>query len=408
MGDSHLAVTPAVRLQDLATNPNALASHYTRFRVAERLLLTGHSHQAWPDCGFAAQQQAWTDASEYVDRKWERAFEKAEAVRQGYRRLMDDPDADLTLGTSTHELGVRFLSALPLRTRPRLVTTDGEFHSLRRQLDRLAIEGIAIQKIPAMPADTLAERLCEHIDDQTAAVLVSSVFFKNARIVPNLGAVQEACTRMGAELFVDAYHTLNVTDFSIREEGLDRAFVTGGGYKYCQLGEGNCFLRVPPDCALRPVITGWFAEFEDLSTDTSGGDVPYGRGAAAFAGATYDPTSNYRAARVFNFFEEMDLTPKFLREVSQHQIGVLVRAFDDLDIDPTIITRDRDVDIANIAGFLSLDTPRAETLHTGLLEREVFTDWRDTVLRFGPAPYLDDDQLGEAMTLLGEVIRELP
>ena len=77
-------------------------------------------------------------------------------------------------------------------------------------------------------------------------------------------------------------------------------------------------------------------------------------------------------------------------------------------IDPTIITRDRDVDIANIAGFLSLDTPRAETLHTELLEREVFTDWRDTVLRFGPSPYLDDDQLGEAMTLLGEVIRELP
>ena len=26
------------------------------------------------------------------------------------------------------------------------------------------------------------------------------------------------------------------------------AFITGGGYKYCQLGEGNCFLRVPPGC----------------------------------------------------------------------------------------------------------------------------------------------------------------
>ena len=28
-----------------------------------RLLLTGHSHQAWPDCGFAAQQRAWLDAA---------------------------------------------------------------------------------------------------------------------------------------------------------------------------------------------------------------------------------------------------------------------------------------------------------------------------------------------------------
>ena len=38
---------------------NALASFYSRFRVADRLLLTGHSHQAWPDVAFDAQQRAW-------------------------------------------------------------------------------------------------------------------------------------------------------------------------------------------------------------------------------------------------------------------------------------------------------------------------------------------------------------
>ena len=43
--------------------------------------------------------------------------------------------------------------------------------------------------------------------------------------------------------------------------GLADAFVTGGGYKYCQLGEGNAFLRVPPGRQMRPVLTGWFAEF---------------------------------------------------------------------------------------------------------------------------------------------------
>ncbi len=41
---------------DLYRTPNALAPHYRHFRVAERLLLTGHSHQAWPDCGLEAQQ----------------------------------------------------------------------------------------------------------------------------------------------------------------------------------------------------------------------------------------------------------------------------------------------------------------------------------------------------------------
>jgi len=33
-------------------SPNPIAHHYARFRVADRLLLTGHSHQAWPDIGF--------------------------------------------------------------------------------------------------------------------------------------------------------------------------------------------------------------------------------------------------------------------------------------------------------------------------------------------------------------------
>ena len=58
-------------LADLARTPNALAPHYSRFRVADRLLLTGHSHQAWPDVARQAQLEAYDDAAELVDGKWE-------------------------------------------------------------------------------------------------------------------------------------------------------------------------------------------------------------------------------------------------------------------------------------------------------------------------------------------------
>src|SRR6187401_1412711 len=80
-----------------------LAAHYSRFRVTERLLLTGHSHQAWPDVGFAAQQQAWLDAAEFVDAKWERATQQASLVQAGFRRLLNDADGDIALGQNTHE-----------------------------------------------------------------------------------------------------------------------------------------------------------------------------------------------------------------------------------------------------------------------------------------------------------------
>ena len=421
-----------MKLDDLRRSPNALAPHYSRFRVSERLLLTGHSHQAWPDVGFAAQQRAWLDAAELVDDKWDRAFAVADRVGRGFAALLEDRQGDIALGANTHELVVRFLSALSLGERPRIVTTDGEFYTLRRQLDRLSEAGIEIVRVAAEPVDSVAERVAAAVDRQTAAAAVSCVLFESARIVRGLAAVQGACDKAGAALLVDAYHALNAIPFSLVDEGIDGAFVVGGGYKYCQLGEGNCFLRIPPGCELRPLVTGWFSEFEALGEvpegtaandkeyvagdDSGRGDnagpgevhrVLYGAGAARFAGATYDPTSHYRAAAVFDFFVQQGLTPEVLRRVSRHQVGLLSAAFDALDVDPDIIARDRSVKLEDVGGFLVLRASRAAAISRRLRERGVFTDYRGPTLRLGPAPYLTDRQLGDAVGMLGDVVAEL-
>ena len=372
-------------------HPDELAKHYSRFRVSERILLTGHSHQAWPDVAFDAQQQAWLDTAEHVDDVWDLAFRKASEVRRGFARLLNDTPERIALAENTHELVVRFLSALPLRKRPQLVTTDSEFHTIRRQLDRLAEEGIEVIKVPAMPASTLGERLAISVDDRTAAVLVSAVLYANAHIVPNLKAVQEACERVGSELLVDAYHALNVVPFSLTEQGLQRAYIVGGGYKYCQLGPGNAFLRFPEDTELRPVVTGWFSEFSDLSRAPAGGGgrVAYGPGPARFAGATYDFTSHYRAAAVFKFFEEQKLTPATLRELSQRQIDLLSGA-----------TRNDAV-----GGFLAIPAPRAGKIQQALRKQNIWTDYRGDMLRVGPAPYVTDVQLERAAEAIRSVLR---
>src|SRR2546422_601266 len=162
-------------------------------QLCERLVDLDEGLQAWPDCGFDGQSEAWADAAEHVDDKWERAFAKAERVRRGFAALLDDADGDIALGASTHELLVRFLSALPLVRRPRLVTTDGEFHTVRRQLDRLAEAGIEVVKLPYEPAGTLAERLGAAVNERTAAAVVSAACYLNAHIPPGLGTALEAC-----------------------------------------------------------------------------------------------------------------------------------------------------------------------------------------------------------------------
>ncbi|HEX6337771.1 MAG TPA: hypothetical protein VFZ85_12505 [Jiangellaceae bacterium] len=397
-----------ITLADLTGPENALAPHYSRFRVAERLLLTGHSHQAWPDVALEGQIEAFSDAADAVDDKWDRAFAKADEVRAGYRRLLGDPGGDIALGANTHELVIRFLSALDVRRRRNLVTSDGEFHTLRRQLGRFAEEGIDVVRLPASPVETLAERLAGAIDERTAAVLVSSVLFETSRVVPGLDELAVACTAAGAELLVDAYHQLGVVPMPIHDLGLGSAWIVGGGYKYLQLGEGNCFLRLPPHAqSMRPVITGWFAEFGALADADRPDQVPYANGGARFAGSTYDPTSHYRAARVFAFFDEHGLTPEFLHDVYRHQRGVLVRAFDALAAPDSLIRRDRDTPADGFGGFVALSSPFAGRLKAALLERGVLSDSRGSYLRLGPAPYLTDEQLESALGILGDLLTQL-
>jgi kynureninase len=391
----------------LAASPNSLAQHYRDFRVAARLLLTGHSHQAWPDCTRDALLACHRDAAELVDDKWGRAFEKAERVRAGFRSWLADEPGDIALGANTHELVVRFLSALPLRTRPRLVTSDAEFHSLRRQLTRLAEEGVEVVRVPAAPVSTLAARMAEAVlarPQHTAAALVSTVLFNTGELVPGLAELAASCRHASVELLVDAYHQLGAVPWPT---GLGQAFVVGGGYKYLQLGEGNCFLRTPSECALRPVITGWFAEFDELDQPVHGERTGYPRGALRFAGSTYDPVSHYRAAAVMDFFVAQGLDVALLRDNSQRQLGLLRERFLALDLDPALVSLAVEGPLSAIGGFLALRTPHASRITEGLRERAVAVDARADIVRLGPAPYLSDAQLHQAMDALAECLTTL-
>jgi kynureninase len=156
------------------------------------------------------------------------------------------------------------------------------------------------------------------------------------------------------------------------------------------------------------VLTGWFSEFGTLAADTrrfrpSGRDIAYGAGAARSAGATYDATSHYRAAAVFAFHERMGLVPALLREVSRHQVGLLREGVEAFGVDPALV-RVEPVPEDRRGGFLAIRSPRAAALHRAVRARGVLTDFRGDVLRLGPAPYLSDDQLREAVSRLGEAI----
>lgn len=404
-----------------AAEANPLSPYYRNFDVGSRILLTGHSHQAWPDCARDGVLAAFADAARHVDDKWQRAEDQAEKVRRGFAQRLDDPDGGYVLGQNVHELGLRWLSALPayrdaagVRQRLPILTTDQEFHSLRRQLDRLSEYGVAIHKEP-MGRD-ITSRLGERVSGQGkkggverfGAVIVSAVSYKEGLHIAGLSELAQVCAATETPLLIDAYHAVNVLPLSVKNDGLGSAFIVGGGYKYCQLGEGNCFLRLPAGHSGRPSLTGWFADVPNLATATSASQqVAYPAGIASYAGSTYDPTSHYRGARVFQFFDDLGLTVDVLRAISQRQMARLTAGIEALNLGQVSLHQpNRRIDVCERAGFLALTVDDGGKWAAALRRHGVWCDARESTLRLGPAPYVSDGQLDAAVAALAVVAKE--
>jgi selenocysteine lyase/cysteine desulfurase len=389
---------------DEALDLAAFRAAYGRFLAGGRVLLTGHSHQAWPDVAREAMDVAFDEAARCVDDKWsESIFPRIDAVGRGIlARLGFDPGDAIAFGKSTHELVTRLLTCFPAPRAPVVVTTSAEFHSIYRQLHRLAEEGFRVTWIDAADRATLADRMLEAIQPGTSVVAISAVLFEDAFIVPRIGEIAQRAVEVGAIPLVDAYHAFNTVpiDWGSTKESL---FVTAGGYKYAAFGEGICFLRIPSGTTLRPVDTGWFADFAGLEGERSS-SVGYGPGGARFSGATFDATPFYRAHAVLAHWERFGLDVPALRAISLRQTQRIIARLDEAGLGERVVSSRVD---ERRGPFVSVRVPHAHDVVLRLRGRGVFTDSRGDLLRLGPAPYLTDDEIDTGTSAAAEEIAKI-
>ncbi|NGP77201.1 hypothetical protein G3570_11185 [Balneolaceae bacterium YR4-1] len=385
---------------------NKLASHYSHFDVSNRLLFSGHSHQAWPDVALEGLEESFYTAAREVDTKWDTAFEKAEILREYLRNFYDDPEGYYCLAENTHLLLVSWLSSYDLKNKPKVITTDAEFHSMYRQLHRLEEEGLQVEMVD-VESENIVSDISNKIDQQTSAIMLSRVYFETGLINRRIDEIADIARANEIPLLIDDYHGTNVSPLSLREHNLDDVFILIGGYKYLQWGEGNCFLRFPKNCELRPAITGWFASFSTLDQPRDDQPVSFDQGNQRFATGTHDPASQFRAAKVVEFFREHDLSPETLENQYRAQVGLLRKLFQERHFDPEIIRLRHTQPISDNGGFLALQSPKAREIRAALLERDVFTDARGDILRLGPAPYTTTAQIEQAIDALAESVKDL-
>jgi kynureninase len=286
--------------------PLDLAHAFSRFSGADplRLHFAAHSHHLWPDVTREAQIACWDDAARLADDKWGAVLgEVWREVAAGIARHLNLPDpATLVPAPNTHELVNRLLSTCPADRPIRVLTTDGEFHSWRRQMERLAEEGLVEARVvPAEPFASLADRLAK--TGRTGSfdlIYISQVLFGSGYALTDLARLVDALSAPGRLVIIDGYHGFLACPTDLGGIA-DKAFYLAGGYKYAMAGEGCCFMHCPPGYAPRPRNTGWFASFGTLSGWQEG--VPYPEDGWRFMGATFDPSGLYRMRAVLRWLE---------------------------------------------------------------------------------------------------------
>ncbi len=384
----------------------SLKTHFARVLagLGTRQHFCAHSHHPWPDVSFAAQQEAWLDAAALLDAKWEKVFGEIVPTAQSHlARLLNLPDpATLCFGANTHELLMRLLSCIDARPF-RVLTTDSEFHSFSRQMQRLEEAGRAqVTRIPVEPFPTFTQRFTQAMAaDSHHLVYFSQVFYNSGYCIDDLNALVNAVPNARTLVVVDGYHGFMAVPTDIGRLAA-RAFYMAGGYKYAMSGEGAAFIHCPPGQALQPLNTGWFAGFDDL-TQSSGGAVHFPTDGRRFRGATFDPTALYRFNAVMSWARAHQISPATVRTHVNELQRSFLGSLDDLNhpilarrhlIPPEPLTR---------GNFLTFRHPDAASLQQQLQRAQIETDIRRSNLRIGFGIYHDRSDIAELLRRLAEL-----
>ncbi len=358
-----------------------------------RMHFAAHSHHLWPDASFEGHVAAWDDAAKFADRKWEKVF--GEVIPEAQRHIADElklPDpSTIAFAANTHEYLGRIFTSKWSGKAIDILTTDGEFHSFRRQSARWEERGLVKRRVvPCEPFATFTQRFLAAMREQPADVaFLSHVMFRTGLRFDGTEELASYASPDGSWIVLDPYHSFMAMpcDFS---KVADRVFLMGGGYKYAMAGENAAYLHAPPGYAPRPTQTGWFADFGAM--EGKQGEVGYNTDGSRFLGATYDATGLYRfnAVRRALASEGLDtasisarcetLRAKIVNAIEAGEAGAALRSADLLK--------------PNAAGsqsrFISLRHPKAVEWKSKLMEHNIVTDARDDILRIGAAIYHDE------------------
>jgi len=218
----------------------------SRRKVAEFLDL-------WQSRGAAAWYDVW----------WEALGD----LRARYGRIVNAAPNEIALAPSISVALSAVAESIDYGRRPRVVITSLDFPTVAYQWLAKAKQGVELVVVESPDRISVpVEAIANAIDDRTALVVTSHVYFTSGAI-QDIKRVAEAAHAHGALCLIDAYQSVGQIPVEVQDAGVDA--LVAGGLKWLLGGPGIVFLYVREAVArrLEPKISGWFGQREQFAFD---------------------------------------------------------------------------------------------------------------------------------------------
>lgn len=208
-------------------------------------------HEDWHQHGASAWYETWVG--------------RMADLRSSVGGMLNARQQDVALCASTSAALATVASAFDYGRRPRVIVAELDFPTVAYQW--MVRPGVEVVRIPSDDGITTdPQRVADAIDDRTAIVAISHVYFTTGAI-QRMDGIADAARRHGAFFLVDAYQGAGQVPIDVLRMGAD-ALVTGP-LKWLLGGPGLAYLYVREEWwrQLRPTTTGWFAAQDQFAFD---------------------------------------------------------------------------------------------------------------------------------------------
>ncbi|HET6233017.1 MAG TPA: aminotransferase class V-fold PLP-dependent enzyme [Longimicrobiaceae bacterium] len=295
--------------------------------------------------------------------------------------LWNARDMEIGLSPSVSAALSSIASSVDYTKRNRVVVADLDFPTLVYQW--LARPDVEVVRVPSDDGIGIpAERWAEYIDERTAIVATSHVFYSTG-YVQDLKPIADAAHAAGALFLVDGYQAAGQIPVDPRASGAD--VYVGGPLKWLLGGPGLAFLWVRQEriAELRPTIASWFGARDQFQFRVD--ELEFREDAGRFSMGTPAMPTVYTALAGLEIFAEAGHAAVFERIAALREDVIARIGAEGFQIRGA-------ADPARRSGIVMVRHPDAAGAVRRLAERGVIVDFRGDYVRVSPHFYNTQDE----------------